>query len=56
MILSEAQTIFNLFENAGQRTEVDVVVMKFIKEMQHRSFSSELVEGWRRRWRMRPAE
>jgi hypothetical protein len=28
--------------------------MKIIKEMKHRSYSPELVEGWRRRWRMRP--
>jgi hypothetical protein len=33
-----------------------VVDKKIIKEMQHRSFSPELVERWRRRRRMRPAE
>jgi hypothetical protein len=53
---SEILIIVRVFESGEQRTKDDVAVMKIIKEMQHRSFSPELGDGWRRRWRMRPVE
>ena len=38
--LFEETDKISCFENAEQRINVDVVVIKFIKDLQHRSFST----------------
>jgi hypothetical protein len=40
--------VISISESGEYRNEVEVVVIKFIKDLQHRPFSPELVEGWRR--------